>query len=141
MSKKRIFFLMLGALSMAACVSKRKYLELETAKFQADEQIKNLTNDNETLNLRIANLTSGFEQMKQELMASNARKDQLINELNGQILRLTTNVRDKETSLEKNQFTYSFEKRQMEAEVAKSKQEAAELAAKYKALQTELTEV
>ena len=83
------------AVLFSSCVSKKKYLDMESSKLRAEQRVRDLTDETNAKSDRIEQLIADYEKTKTELMGSNAEKDQLISELNGQINDLSTNVQEK----------------------------------------------
>ncbi|MFV0376714.1 MAG: hypothetical protein ACK5JD_05350 [Mangrovibacterium sp.] len=111
----------LVAVSLTSCVSKKKYLDMESSKIRAEQRVRELTDENEARAARISKMIADFETMKKDLMASNATKDQLIGDLNGQINKLKSNVQEKDASIEEKLYAFEFEKRRMDDVLKASK--------------------
>lgn len=96
-----------------SCVSKKKYLEMTSSKQQADARIEELNSVVSGKNQRIEKMIADFEQMKNELMESNAIKDQYIDSLSGELNKLAKTVNVKESVIGQKETSFEFEKRRL----------------------------
>lgn len=96
-----------------SCVSKKKYLEMTSSKQQADAWIEELNSVVSGKNQRIEKMIADFEQMKNELMESNAIKDQYIDSLSGELNKLAKTVNVKESVIGQKETSFEFEKRRL----------------------------
>lgn len=141
MKTNRILFIgALVAISLTSCVSKKKYLDMESSKMRAEQRVRELTDENEARAARISQMIADFEAMKTELMGSNAAKDQLIGDLNGQINRLKSNVQEKDASIEEKLYAFEFEKRRMDEALKAGKSTENALKEENKSLAAELSQ-
>lgn len=136
-----LFIAALVAVNLTSCVSKKKYLDMESSKMRAEQRVRELTDENEAKTDRIAKMIADFEAMKKDLMTSNAAKDQLIGDLNGQINKLKSNVKEKDDNIEEKLYAFEFEKRQMADALKASKNTEASLKEENKSLSSELTQI
>ncbi|WP_430972530.1 hypothetical protein [Sunxiuqinia rutila] len=125
-SKLVIFIACVGLLSVS-CVSKKKYLDMESSKLRAEQRVRDLTDENQAKADRIAQLIADYEETKTELMGSNAEKDQLISDLNGQINTLANNVQEKDANIEEKIYAFEYEKRQYSQQMEGYKNQIATL--------------
>ncbi|MFY9150531.1 MAG: hypothetical protein WAO52_00825 [Prolixibacteraceae bacterium] len=96
-----------------SCVSKKKYLEMTSSKQQADARIEELNTVVSGKNQRIEKMIADFEQMKNELLESNAIKDQFIDSLSGELNKLAKTVNVKESVIGEKETSFEFEKRRL----------------------------
>ncbi|RKD92470.1 hypothetical protein [Mangrovibacterium diazotrophicum] len=127
------------AVSLSACVSKKKYVEMESSKMRAEQRVRELTDENEAKDSRIAKMIADYESMKKDLMTSNAEKDQQIGDLQGQINSLKSNVQEKDATIEEKLYAFEFEKRQMKEALDKSQGASTDLQTRNTNLSNELT--
>ncbi len=139
-TNKSLFLITILAVSLSACVSKKKYLDMESSKLRAEQRVRELTDENEAKDSRIAQMISDFEAMKTDLMASNAKKDQSIMDLNGQINALKSNVQEKDASIEEKLYAFEYEKRRLDEAVKSSQASATGLRAENQNLSAELSQ-
>lgn len=107
---------------------------------RAEQRVRELTDENESKDERIGKLVADFEAMKKDLMASNAVKDQLIGELNGQINQLNSNVKEKDASIEEKLYAFEFEKRRMNDALKNSQNNEGSLRDENKTLAAQLSQ-
>ena len=112
---RNYFILIVIALSLivTSCVSKKKFVEMQNGRLQAEDMVKQLTEENNTRARRIEALIADFEIMKNELLESNAIKDQYIDSLNARIFVLNENLDQKSQSLQETSFNLDFEKERL----------------------------
>jgi len=112
---RKISILFVGAIliTFSSCVSKKKYIEMETGRLKAEELSRKLDEESNAKSLRIEGLIADFESMKNELMENNAIKDHYIDSLNGEIFTLAENVEKQMESLKKSSFTLDFEQQRL----------------------------
>ncbi len=119
MSKKYLILSVLFfSLIMSSCVSKKKFLEMQDGRLKAEGQVRQLTKENGALEQRIEALIADFEAMKNELMQSNALKDQYIDSLNSKVFVLSDKLNRQTESLEQTSFNLDFEKQRLTADIA-----------------------
>ncbi|MGQ8337147.1 hypothetical protein ACUNWD_11410 [Sunxiuqinia sp. A32] len=126
-TNKLILVFAVLAVLLSSCVSKKKFLDMESSKLRAEDRVRELTTENKAKADRIQQMIADFEKMKQELLASNAEKDQLIITLNGQINKLNSNVEEKDASFEEKIYAFEYEKRRINQELEDQQQELANL--------------
>lgn len=115
---RKIFFLMAIVSVMVlnpSCVAKKKYLAMESAKLSAEADVA-------AKNQRIEKMIGDFEAVKNQLMESNAIKNQSIDSLSGVVSKLMLTVNTKESALGEKQNSFEFEKQRLTAELAEQKQ-------------------
>jgi|GEM_PF-465287 len=127
------------ALSLTSCVSKKKFVEMESFKLRAENRVRELTSENEAQANRIEEMIAEFENMKQELLSSNAQKDEMIGKLNGQINMLNSNVKEKDATIEEKLYAFEYEKRRMAEELQISKNAQTSIQNKNSGLAEELS--
>ena len=131
-----------------SCVSKKKYLEMTASKQLADVKISELNSTLSDKNLRIDKMISDFEKMKNELMESNAIKDQYIDSLSGELNKLAKTVNVKESVIGEKETSFEFEKRRLNESLEEQKrltfskqQELTQLSAEMKSLNESLSQL
>ncbi|MCW0484408.1 hypothetical protein [Gaoshiqia sediminis] len=139
-TKTLLLWMTIGSMGMTACVSKKKFVEMESSKLRAEQRVRELTGENEAKATRIGQMIADFEKMKQELLESNAQKDQLITNLNGQINALNSNVKEKDATIEEKLYAFEYEKRRLEEELATGKSAQVALRAENESLSGELNQ-
>ena len=137
-TKHLVLLITAGALCFPSCVSKKKFIAMESSKLRAEERVRELTGENEAQANRIEEMIAGFEKMKQELLTSNAQKDQMIGDLNGQINILKSNVQEKDATIDEKLYAFEYEKRRMDEELQKSRNVQTALQEKNTGLAQEL---
>ncbi|MDO8927741.1 MAG: hypothetical protein Q7J86_02240 [Bacteroidota bacterium] len=121
--KKILLFAVLALILLApSCVSKKKYLALDSAKQISDSKILELNTLVDGKNQRIEKMIADFEQMKNELMESNAIKNQTIDLLSGEVNKLAKDVNVKESAIGQKENSFEFERRQLTEDLAGQKQ-------------------
>ncbi|MEN8118233.1 MAG: hypothetical protein ABFS16_14705 [Bacteroidota bacterium] len=114
MNRKYVVYFFIGALiALTSCVSKKKYLEMEAGRLKAEELSRQLDEENNAKAARIEALISDFEAMKNELMESNAIKDDYIDSLKNEMFVLSQDLNKQTKSLEETSFNLDFEKQRL----------------------------
>lgn len=67
---------------------------MQNGRIQAEEQLRQTTAESNARAERIKTMIADFESMKNELMASNAEKDQYIDNLNKEIAGLSEQLKE-----------------------------------------------
>ncbi|WP_423130028.1 hypothetical protein [Gaoshiqia sp. Z1-71] len=137
-TNRLLLLVIILAISLTSCVSKKKYLDMESSKLRAEQRVRELTDENEAKAGRIEQMIADFEQMKLGLMENNAQKDQLIANLTGQINTLNSNVKEKDAGLAEKLYAFEFEKRRLEEELKNTKNTQARLREQNESLSEEL---
>ena len=118
MTKKHLIFLTaILSIIISSCVSKKKFLEMQTGRINAEQQLRRLTGENDARAQRIEALIADFETMKNELMESNAMKDQYIDSLSKEVFVLHEKMNHQTESLQETSFTLGFEKQRLESAI------------------------
>ncbi len=97
----------------SSCVSKKKFLEMQDGRLKAEELSRKLSDENNAKAERIKALIADFESMKNELLESNAIKDNYIDTLNRKIFLLNEDLNKREESLQETSFNLDFEKQRL----------------------------
>ncbi len=114
MSNRRWTLLIILALTLiTSCVSKKKFTEMERGRWKAETEVARLTEENNARADRIAAMIKDFESMKNELLQSNAKKDQMIDNLNKEIANLQEELSEQKQSLQERNFTFGFERERL----------------------------
>ncbi len=108
--RKILLFAAVSLMIFTSCVSKKKFVEMQNGRLNAEEQVRHLTDENNARAARIEALISDFEAMKNELMENNSEKDQYIDNLSKEIAGLNVQLSEQKQSLQEKSFTYGFEK-------------------------------
>jgi chromosome segregation ATPase len=106
------------ALFFTSCVSKKKFTEMQNGRLHAEEQVRQLTTENNARAARIQAMIADFESMKNELMESNAGKDQYIDNLNKEMAGLNEQLSEQQQSLQERNFTFGFERERLSETLA-----------------------
>lgn len=106
-----------------SCVSKKKYLALDSAKQLSDSKIVDLNTLVAGKNQRIEKMIADFGQMKNELMESNSVKNQTIDSLSGVVNKLAKDVNVKESAIGEKAYSFEFEKKQLTEDLDEQKQQ------------------
>ena len=138
-TSRLIIMIIIGTLSLSSCVLKKKFVEMESSKLRAEDRVRELTSENEAQSNRIEEMITEFEKMKQELLSSNAQKDEMIGKLNGQINLLNSNVKEKDATIEEKLYAFEYEKRRTAEELEISKNSQTSLQNKNTSLAQELS--
>lgn len=112
---RKYFILIFSALLIvfSSCVSKRKYLEMQAGRLKAEKLSQQLNDENNAKATRIEALIADFEHMKNELLESNAIKDNYIDSLNSEIFILSENLNKQKESLQESSFNSDFEQQRL----------------------------
>ena len=108
-----ILFITVLTLLFTSCVSKKKFLEMQSGRLKAEDLVRQLTDETNAQSKRIEALIADFESMKNELMESNAIKDQYIDSLNTEVFALNEKLNEKAQSLQETSFNLGFEKQRL----------------------------
>jgi len=121
--KISILLIVLSAILLTpSCVSKKKYLALDSAKQLSDSKVLELNALVTSRDERIEKMIADFEQMKNELMESNAIKNQTIDSLSGEVNKLVKDVDVKESAIGEKVNSFEFEKQRLTEDLAEQKQ-------------------
>ena len=108
-----ILFITVLTLLFTSCVSKKKFVEMQSGRLKAEDLVRQLTDETNAQAKRIEALIADFESMKNELMESNAIKDQYIDSLNTEIFALNEKLNQNTQSLQETSFNLGFEKQRL----------------------------
>lgn len=108
-----ILFIGLVLIGFSSCVSKKKYLEMEAGRLKAEELSRKLDAENQAKAERIKALIADYEAMKNELMESNAIKDDFIDSLKNEKYALAQELNKQTESLEATSFNLDFEQQRL----------------------------
>jgi chromosome segregation ATPase len=126
-------------LVLTSCVSKKKFTEMQNGRLNAEEQVRRLSDENNNRAKRIEVLISDFEAMKNEMMQSNALKDNHIDSLKKEVYNLNETLSENEQSLKETNFNLGFEKQQLNVAIAQKDQTIRTLEARMAQLDNEIT--
>ncbi|NOR75928.1 MAG: hypothetical protein GQ525_12300 [Draconibacterium sp.] len=125
----------------SSCVTKKKYLEMESGRLKAEEHSRQLTEENSAKAARIEALIADFESMKNELLESNAIKDSYIDSLTSKIFILNENLNKEQESLQETSFNLDFEKQRLTSTLNSKDKTIKSLQLKVEQLNTEVSNV
>lgn len=108
-----ILFITVLIFTLPSCVSKKKFVEMQSGRLKAENMVRQLTDETNAQAKRIEALIADFETMKNELMESNAIKDQYIDSLNTRIFSLNEKLNQNVQSLQETSFNLGFEKQRL----------------------------
>lgn len=114
---------------------------MENGRLNAEENSRQLSNENSAKAVRIEALIADFENMKNELLESNSIKDNYIDSLNGQIYVLEENLNKEKESLEATSFNLDFEKLRLTHAIEAKDNSIKALQTKVETLETEVSNV
>jgi chromosome segregation ATPase len=86
---------------------------MQDGRLKAEDQAAKLTEENNYRASRIEALVADFQSMKNELMESNAIKDQYIDSLHNEITGLKGSLARQKESIQQSSFTFGFERQRM----------------------------
>jgi len=121
-----------------SCVSKKKFVAMENLKLSAEENVSQLTDENKAKDSRIKVMISDFERMKNELMESNAKKDQMLGDFSGKVNSLKSNVKTTSETMDEKIYAFKFEKRRLNEELKNSRDSVSLLKIQIQSLSTSL---
>jgi chromosome segregation ATPase len=101
-----IYFTIIVFLVLSGCVSKKKYVALESLKDQYLKQSTALQKENETLKNKLESSERDFELMKQDLHYNNAKKDEDLMALNQKVKELENSFSRAQTELSRTRDLY-----------------------------------
>ncbi len=139
-NKLSVLLLTVFALLFTSCVSKKKFLEMQDGRLRAEQQVRQLTRENNARAERIKSMIADFEAMKNELMGSNAEKDEYIDNLNKEIAVLNEQLGEQKESLQANTYTYGFEKERLAETLQAREKTIRSLELKVKELENEISQ-
>lgn len=133
--------------AFTSCVSKKKFIEMESGRLEAEELSRKLDTENNEKAARISTLIADFEAMKNELMESNAIKEHHIDSLRTELSSLLTDLNKQTRSLEETSFNLDFEKQRLtdaielkDRNIVKLQSDVDELEKQLSAKETEMEE-
>lgn len=139
LQKISVLFILAGLLAFPSCVSKKKYLEMESGRLKAEALSRRLDEENSQKAARIKALIADFESMKNELLENNAIKDNYIDSLNGEVFTLTENLKTQKESLKETSFTLGFEQQRLADALTEKDRNIAALKREIEQKESEIT--
>ena len=124
----------------SSCVSKKKFIEMQDGRLKAEEQVRQLTKENNDKAIRIEALIADFETMKNELMLSNAMKDQYIDSLNSEVFVLSELLNERTESFETTSFNFDFERQRLNTAIADKDKTIRTLESKISQMESEIAQ-
>ena len=137
--RRSIFILFVVVTGLSSCVSKKKFLEMQTGRLKAEELSRRLDGENKDKAARIGALIADFESMKNELMESNAMKEQHIDSLKTELSNLLTDLNKRTRSLEETSFNLDFEKQRLTNALETKDQNILNLQSEVESLENQLS--
>lgn len=135
-----ILFVTVLSLFLTSCVSKKKFLEMQSGRLKAEDMVRQLTDETNAQSKRIEALIADYEAMKNELMESNSIKDQYIDSLNTQVFALNEKLDQNAQSLQETSFNLGFEKQRLNDAIATKDKNIRSLQNKVNSLEDEVQE-
>ena len=135
-----ILFITILTLLFTSCVSKKKFLEMQSGRLKAEDMVRQLTDETNAQAKRIEALIADFESMKNELMESNAIKDAYIDSLNTEVFSLNEKLNQNAQSLQETSFNLGFEKQRLTNAIQTKDQTIRTLQQKVSGLENEVQE-
>ncbi|MFV0521595.1 MAG: hypothetical protein ACK5MI_04060 [Mangrovibacterium sp.] len=123
---------------LSGCVSKKKYLEMESLKLNAEKQVSQLTRQNDDMQKRIKTMIADYESIKADMLATNAHKDQLISNLHQEMSAISNSAAEKNSNMEDKLYAYEYEKRQLQSKIDGFETNVKSLTEKNQTLVTQL---
>lgn len=123
---------------LSGCVSKKKYLEMESLKLNAEKQVSQLTRQNDDMQKRIKTMIADYESIKADMLATNAHKDQLISNLHQEMSTISNSAAEKNSNMEDKLYAYEYEKRQLQSKIDGFETNVKSLTEKNQTLVTQL---
>ena len=105
----------------------------------AERLSQQLDEENQAKAARIEALIADFEEMKNELLESNAIKDQYIDSLNGEVFTLTESLNKQKESLQETSFTLDFEQQRLNNALKEKDKSIVALQSELDALEQEVS--
>lgn len=139
-NKLAVLFLIVIATLFTSCVSKKKFLGMQDGRLKAEQQVRELTRENNARAERIKTMIADFEAMKNELMGSNAEKDEYIDNLNKEMSALNSQLSQQKESLQESSFTYGFEKERLAETLQERENVIRQLRSQIKELESDLSQ-
>lgn len=138
-NKYFILLFLISGIFMQSCVSKKKFVEMQEGRLQAEEQVRRLTQETNNQAARIEALVADFEVMKNELLENNALKEQYIDSLNSEIFTLNELMAEQKESLQETSFTYGFEQQRMKQVMEEKDSRIRSLQSQVESLEEEIS--
>lgn len=140
MINKYLFILFTAfALVLTSCVSKKKYLEMESGRQRAEQRVRELTEANNTKAARIEAMIEDYEEMKNSLLENNSIKDSYIDSLNAAMFAMEEQLTEQKESLQKTSFTLDFEKQRLTEALANKNRTIQQLENEIGELENDIT--
>ena len=144
MKNYSIKFIALGFIALSlltSCVSKKKFIEADTARIKALARGDNLTKEVAALKVKGGDLKKEFNVMQNELRLSNARKDAYIDSLSKNLVGLSKDISKKDESLSDQVFQFQSEKVQLNSALLQRQSMINELTLKMNEQENEITKL
>ncbi len=139
-NKYFVLLFLISGLFMHSCVSKKKFVEMQEGRLQAEQQVRKLTQETNNQAARIEALIADFEEMKNELLGNNAMKDQYIDSLNSEFFMLNELMTEQKESLKESSFTYGFEQQRMKQVMEEKDSRIRSLQSQVESLEEEISQ-
>ncbi|HKJ78634.1 MAG TPA: hypothetical protein VKA10_03820 [Prolixibacteraceae bacterium] len=112
-NKYSFVLILIVALLFNSCVSKKKFLEMQSGRLSAEQQVRELTEKSNTQAERIQAMIADYEDMRNVLLENNAIKESYIDSLNTVVFELNNQLSEQKQSLEATSFNLDFEKQRL----------------------------
>lgn len=90
---------------------------MESLKLNAEKQVRQLTKENADMQKRVKTMIADYEEIKADMLATNAHKDQLISNLHKEMATVSNSAAEKNSDMEDKLYAYEYEKRQLQAKI------------------------
>lgn len=118
---------------LSSCVSKKKYVDMESRRNRALDRITVLSDDLDSIKSHNEGLIKEFGQMKNEMHLSSAKKDSYIDSLNVLIIDNEQTERKKDADVADQLYAFKTEKRQLKQAIGRSEKRITEISGQLKA--------
>jgi len=138
---KYIAAVIIGLSFLTSCVSKKKFVEADTARISAQNRNDKLTKEVAALNNKLEEMKKDFNVMQSELRLSNAKKDAYIDSLSKNVVGLSKDISKKDESLSDQIFQFQSEKVQLNSALLQRQSMINELTLKLNEQENELAKL
>jgi len=125
----------------SGCVSKKKFIDMEAGRRRAEHRVVALTYENKDLRKEIEFKTNEYNKMLNNLLGSNAIKDDHIDSLSKEVVDLNNNVSARDASIEEQIYAFQSEKRRLKSQIEDQEKEINRLKSKINTISAEKIKV
>lgn len=129
-----VSILFLSFLLLPSCVAKKKFLAMEGSRNRADQRVRELTADVQTLE-------ADFNEYKNDFHFNNSFKDSFIDSLNKTIVSLNSNLLSKSDNIDDQLFSFQVEKRRLNQMLSDKDGEIRKLTRQLNSLEIQLVDL